>query len=52
MKAVQALSKAVIDVVDVDIPEKQDNVLIRTEFASICGSDLHMIFSGWGSISR
>jgi len=48
MKAVQVLSKAVVDVVDVDMPEKQDNVLIRTQFASICGSDLHMMFSGWG----
>jgi len=48
MKAVRAFAKTAVDIVDVDIPEKQDNVLIRTQFASICGSDLHMIFSGWG----
>ena len=48
MKALRALSKGVIEVVDVEIPQKENNILIKTELASICGSDLHMAFSGWG----
>ena len=49
MRAAIAIARGVIGCEEVDIPRIQDGeVLVRTLAASICGSDLHMINSGWG----
>ena len=48
MKALIATSLGNIKVDNFDVPDKGNNILIRTELASICGSDIHMAFSGWG----
>lgn len=49
MRAAIAIARGVIRCEEVDMPRIQDGeVLVRTLAASICGSDLHMINSGWG----
>lgn len=49
MKAAQAVSIGKVECVEVDTPGTlQDDLLIQTELASICGSDLHMVDNGWG----
>ncbi|MQG39028.1 MAG: zinc-binding dehydrogenase [SAR202 cluster bacterium] len=49
MKAGIFTRQGVIDCYEVDMPEKkQSEVLIRTLRASICGSDLHVGYCGWG----
>ena len=49
MKAAQAISIGRIECVEIDAPIiRKDDLLIQTELASICGSDLHMVDNGWG----
>ncbi len=48
MKALIATNLGDIRVDDFEVPDKGKNILIKTEIASICGSDIHMAFSGWG----
>ena len=49
MRAAIATELGVIRCAEVDIPEIKDGeVLVRTLAASICGSDLHMVNTGWG----
>ena len=48
MKALIATSLGNIKIDDFEVPDKGKNILIKTELASICGSDIHMAFSGWG----
>lgn len=48
MIAVQAVARRVVETVEAPVPTPGDGeVLVRTEFASICGSDLHQVWHGW-----
>ena len=48
MKAAQAISRGRVECVDALVPERRPgDLLIRTDLASICGSDLHMVGYGW-----
>jgi L-iditol 2-dehydrogenase len=48
MIAVQAVGPRRVETVEAPMPSAGEHeVLIRTEFASICGSDLHQIWHGW-----
>jgi L-iditol 2-dehydrogenase len=48
MVAVQAVGPRRVEPVEVPAPVPGDReVLVRTEFASICGSDLHQVWHGW-----
>ena len=49
MLAAQAFSQGDIRCVEVAVPQPgPGELLVRTESASICGSDLHMALLGWG----
>jgi L-iditol 2-dehydrogenase len=48
MRAAIAVERGVVRCDEVEIPTPQDGeVLVRTKAASICGSDLHMVNTGW-----
>ena len=48
MRAAIAVEKGVVRCEELEIPVASDGeVLVRTRAASICGSDLHMINTGW-----
>jgi len=48
MVAVQAVARRRVETIEAPMPAPGDGeVLVRTEFASICGSDLHQIWHGW-----
>ncbi|MQG37141.1 MAG: zinc-binding dehydrogenase [SAR202 cluster bacterium] len=48
MRAAIAIEKGVVRCEEVSIPvPADDHVLVRTMAASICGSDLHMVNTGW-----
>ncbi len=48
MRAAIAVELGVVRCQDVEIPEAgPGDVLVRTRAASICGSDLHMVNTGW-----
>jgi len=49
MRAAIAVERGVIRCEEVEIPQiKPGEVLVQTMAASICGSDLHMVNTGWG----
>ena len=48
MRAAIAVERGVVRCDEVEIPRpKNGEVLVRTRAASICGSDLHMVNTGW-----
>lgn len=48
MRAAVAVERGVVVCDEVEIPRVgNDEVLVRTRAASICGSDLHMVNTGW-----
>ena len=48
MRAAIAVERGVVRCDEVEIPwPKKSEVLVRTRAASICGSDLHMVNTGW-----
>lgn len=48
MRAAIAVERGVVRCDEVEIPRpKKSEVLVRTRAASICGSDLHMVNTGW-----
>ena len=48
MRAAIAVKQGVVRCENVEIPSPSDGeVLVRTRAASICGSDLHMVNTGW-----
>lgn len=48
MRAAIAVEKGVVRCDEVEVPvPTADEVLVRTRAASICGSDLHMVNTGW-----
>jgi len=49
MKSAVFTAKRVVSCCDIEMPQKkQSEVLLRTLRASICGSDLHVGYYGWG----
>ncbi len=49
MLAAQAFAAGEVRCVEAPVPTPgQDELLVKTESASICGSDLHMALLGWG----
>ena len=48
MRAAVAVKRGIVRCEEVEIPEAgAGDVLVRTLAASICGSDLHMVNTGW-----
>jgi threonine dehydrogenase-like Zn-dependent dehydrogenase len=48
MKAAQAIARGRVECVDAPMPAcRPGDLLIKTDMASICGSDLHMVGLGW-----
>lgn len=53
MKAVKLFGKGALRVVDCDIPEiGDDELLVKTSSASVCGSDVRMIKNGYKGIDE
>jgi threonine dehydrogenase-like Zn-dependent dehydrogenase len=49
MRAAIAVERGIVRCEEVEIPHAgPGEVLVRTRAASICGSDLHMVNTGWG----
>ncbi len=48
MRAASLVRPGVVEVLDFPIPEPgADQVLVKMHYASICGSDVHVIFDGF-----